>query len=285
VFLDIWTVMKPFYYIKSSRGFTLIELLVVIAIIAILAAILFPVFAQAKAAAKKTVCLSNTKQIGLGTLLYANDYDDTETIIEWEGPPQFLPSSDGPEPTITFVFWFGGLGLDLNNPSAGWQISPTYGLLYPYTKDQPIMACPSNNLKQLQGGILTYDLGYAVNPNVIGVPSITTTSLAGPAETILASDAADPIDYPVVGLQPTLSLNPPSTGGNTIYGVHSTKANVAWCDGHSKSTSVSVQPISVDTDPVLQALCQTSSVGDVMNSLYPYGNQYQDYYYSVTKPN
>ncbi len=61
----------------SRRGFTLIELLVVIAIIAILAAILFPVFAQAKAAAKKTAAISNEKQQLLGTLMYGNDYDDT----------------------------------------------------------------------------------------------------------------------------------------------------------------------------------------------------------------
>jgi prepilin-type N-terminal cleavage/methylation domain-containing protein/prepilin-type processing-associated H-X9-DG protein len=60
----------------KSRAFTLIELLVVIAIIAILAAILFPVFAQAKLAAKKTVGLSDAKQIGLGLYMYANDYDD-----------------------------------------------------------------------------------------------------------------------------------------------------------------------------------------------------------------
>lgn len=61
----------------KTKAFTLIELLVVIAIIAILAAILFPVFAQAKVAAKKTQTLSNTKQIGLGFQLYAGDYDDT----------------------------------------------------------------------------------------------------------------------------------------------------------------------------------------------------------------
>lgn len=61
----------------NRKGFTLIELLVVIAIIAILAAILFPVFAQAKAAAKKTSCLSNVKQLGTSTLLYISDYDDT----------------------------------------------------------------------------------------------------------------------------------------------------------------------------------------------------------------
>ncbi|MBM3458754.1 MAG: DUF1559 domain-containing protein, partial [Armatimonadetes bacterium] len=61
----------------SRRAFTLIELLVVIAIIAILAAILFPVFAQARATARKTQCLSNLKQIGLAILAYAQDYDET----------------------------------------------------------------------------------------------------------------------------------------------------------------------------------------------------------------
>jgi prepilin-type N-terminal cleavage/methylation domain-containing protein/prepilin-type processing-associated H-X9-DG protein len=62
--------------LSQKHAFTLIELLVVIAIIAILAAILFPVFAQAKLAAKKAVDLSNLKQLGLGTLMYSNDYDD-----------------------------------------------------------------------------------------------------------------------------------------------------------------------------------------------------------------
>ncbi len=63
-----------------KRAFTLIELLVVIAIIAILAAILFPVFAQAKAAAKASVSLSNMKQLGMGNFLYAGDYDDMRVV-------------------------------------------------------------------------------------------------------------------------------------------------------------------------------------------------------------
>src|SRR5438132_6104464 len=64
----------------ARPAFTLIELLVVIAIIAILAAILFPVFAQAREKARQATCLSNLKQIGLGVLMYAQDYDETMPI-------------------------------------------------------------------------------------------------------------------------------------------------------------------------------------------------------------
>src|SRR5271166_727759 len=77
----------------KSKAFTLIELLVVIAIIAILAAILFPVFAQAKAAAKKTADLSNMKQIELGTLMYTNDFDD-----------HYMLADMNPGPTIQYAY-------------------------------------------------------------------------------------------------------------------------------------------------------------------------------------
>src|SRR3989441_13135185 len=63
-----------------TKAFTLIELLVVIAIIAILAAILFPVFAQAREAARKTTCLSNMKQLTLGWLMYNQDYDEANPM-------------------------------------------------------------------------------------------------------------------------------------------------------------------------------------------------------------
>ena len=83
----------------SRSAFTLIELLVVIAIIAILAAILFPVFAQAKEAAKKTACLSNARQIGIGAKLYLADYDDTMPIFYAYNsvPPAGAPGHKGVE--------------------------------------------------------------------------------------------------------------------------------------------------------------------------------------------
>lgn len=89
------------------KGFTLIELLVVIAIIAILAAILFPVFARARAKAQQSSCLSNVKQLQLGLLMYAQDADNT------------------------------------NCPVATWQ--STTGGIYPYLKNTQILVCPSNS--------------------------------------------------------------------------------------------------------------------------------------------
>ncbi len=101
-----------------KKAFTLIELLVVIAIIAILAAILFPVFAQAKVAAKRTVALSNAKQIATAVQIYMGDYDDA-LIKSFYGFP-----SDG-------VSW--------PNVFYNWRMP-----LYPYTKSQGLLSDPTN---------------------------------------------------------------------------------------------------------------------------------------------
>jgi prepilin-type N-terminal cleavage/methylation domain-containing protein len=121
---------------KKHSAFTLIELLVVIAIIAILAAILFPVFAQAKVAAKATSTLSNNKQLDLGWIMYSNDYDDTAVPAAVLGPN--YPIEVGTSP---FSLWSYSLlpylessPLDqdplessIGAPAAGWATSWWYG--------------------------------------------------------------------------------------------------------------------------------------------------------------
>jgi prepilin-type N-terminal cleavage/methylation domain-containing protein/prepilin-type processing-associated H-X9-DG protein len=121
-----------FYSTSRTKGFTLIELLVVIAIIAILAAILFPVFAQAKEAAKKTVCVSNTKQIALGLYMYAGDADDTLPNTSWEQDSLAAQSTAG----------FAGT-YNPQNPNAKYQIHWTF-LIQPYVKSWDIFVCPSD---------------------------------------------------------------------------------------------------------------------------------------------
>jgi prepilin-type N-terminal cleavage/methylation domain-containing protein/prepilin-type processing-associated H-X9-DG protein len=115
-----------------SQGFTLIELLVVIAIIAILAAILFPVFAQAKASAKKINSLSNQKQIGTASQIYAGDYDDRLAETGWNG-----------------ICSFPGTTQANNDQWSGVHPFPT--ALLPYTKNKQIMADPADPDKGVFG--------------------------------------------------------------------------------------------------------------------------------------
>jgi prepilin-type N-terminal cleavage/methylation domain-containing protein/prepilin-type processing-associated H-X9-DG protein len=111
----------------KSTGFTLIELLVVIAIIAILAAILFPVFAQARAKARQASCLSNLKQLGLGAMMYAQDYDEIMPETGWQGPCS--PAGEPPQ-TATDNFFSGVYAFPL--------------AVMPYQKNYGILVCPSD---------------------------------------------------------------------------------------------------------------------------------------------
>jgi prepilin-type N-terminal cleavage/methylation domain-containing protein/prepilin-type processing-associated H-X9-DG protein len=113
---------------SSKQAFTLIELLVVIAIIAILAAILFPVFAQAKLAAKKTNDLSQNKQLGLSSLMYSNDYDDQAMAF----PYAATWSTSCPGCGSNTVFTHGEMG-------PWWS-----DRLHPYVKNKGIFANPTN---------------------------------------------------------------------------------------------------------------------------------------------
>src|SRR5215218_3224774 len=108
---------------RRRRGFTLIELLVVIAIIAILAAILFPVFAQAREKARQATCLSNCKQIGLASNMYVQDYDETFPGHNW-------PSGEGVHKLPDGRTFQGHVG---------WPL-----LFYPYVKNLSVFTCPSD---------------------------------------------------------------------------------------------------------------------------------------------
>jgi prepilin-type N-terminal cleavage/methylation domain-containing protein len=193
-----------------KRAFTLIELLVVIAIIAILAAILFPVFAQAKLAAKKTVSISNQKQLGLAILMYANDYDDTYprtdgcTLNDSFNPAfDVQPAGTNPAP------WCEG-------PYAFRDDSYSWGKwVMPYVKSKGLFFDPV--IQYSQYGWSTngeLDGGYALNLGLtgfangwpglspydyaMGMPFLggTTTAVPSPAEAMLIMDQTT---YSMVG--------------------------------------------------------------------------------------
>ena len=137
--------MKITNYHQKRKAFTLIELLVVIAIIAILAAILFPVFARARENARRASCQSNLKQIGIGIMMYVQDYDET-----------LIPESSGGDPTL----------------ETGYPASLQSGVYYhlwqhiltPYLKSVQIFNCPSNSATPYNGsytGSISYGMDYA----------------------------------------------------------------------------------------------------------------------------
>lgn len=123
------------------RAFTLIELLVVIAIISILAGLLFPVFAQAKATAKQTVCIVHTRQIGMAMQMYRIDYDDvwppavvTAPIAGFSPQQLWIGYDNNNGPTI------GGMTGFVNKPA---ENRPRPGAIDPYLKSEKIKVCPS----------------------------------------------------------------------------------------------------------------------------------------------
>ncbi|NLO07305.1 MAG: DUF1559 domain-containing protein [candidate division WS1 bacterium] len=126
------------------RGFTLIELLVVIAIIAILAAILFPVFARAREKARQSSCLSNVKQLMLGILAYVQDYDETFPPYRWTQTP----------PTAVWID---------RDDSSKYDRHFWAECIYPYVNNMQVYFCPSNPQRMgVTSGGRMY-LNYAYN--------------------------------------------------------------------------------------------------------------------------
>lgn len=132
-----------------KRGFTLIELLIVIAIIAILASILFPVFARARDNARRSSCMSNLKQVGLGMMQYTQDNDS------------FYPPAD--------VYGSAsGIGPDGIELEPGWGAVFWQQMIYPYIKSHQVFFCPSSPARegqQIASDPRTNTLSYMLNAN------------------------------------------------------------------------------------------------------------------------
>jgi prepilin-type N-terminal cleavage/methylation domain-containing protein/prepilin-type processing-associated H-X9-DG protein len=213
----------------TRRAFTLIELLVVIAIIAILAAILFPVFAQAREKARQTTCLSNLKQLGTAAQMYAQDYEER------------LPGTELGEGEAEY-FWGE--------------------LLAPYTKSRDLLNCPSAPVKthyQPSGISVEYTYSYAMNDihdaagHGIGTAFQPLAAITYPSDTLFLVDgwpvaseqaAGSYEERHEIGWVPTAfggsggehhrrdaAVNPFDDGNPRHTGV----MNFLACDGHAKS--------------------------------------------------
>lgn len=186
------------------KGFTLIELLVVIAIIAILAAILFPVFARAREKARQASCLSNVKQISLAILMYVQDYDE-----KWGGA------------------WYTA---DITRQDLLWN-----NVVGPYVKNDQIWQCPSESAQYVEDshynpGIRLYtnyvmncevQKGYGSSGRNWGASSMLA-QVAYPAELIMLGDFPGGRRYPYI--RPCIA---PSYR-------HNEGCNLGYVDGHAK---------------------------------------------------
>jgi len=231
---------------QYSRGFTLIELLVVIAIIAILAAILFPVFARARENARRSSCQSNLKQIGLGLLQYVQDFDE------------MMPA-----------------GAYSTTPATKWM-----DVIHPYTKSTQIFTCPSDSAGlpfQFPSGSTSNFGSYAINAayprtgdnansptsDVGGATPVMVSNaqIATPATTMWIADvtpinagngnsnnAANAYRFIPRDVNPTISTTDPKSwvwsgdtagAGGHITERHLDTTNILFCDGHVKAMKLS----------------------------------------------
>ncbi|RYX86380.1 DUF1559 domain-containing protein [bacterium] len=218
-----------------NKAFTLIELLVVIAIIAILAAILFPVFARARENARRSSCMSNLKQIGLGIMQYTQDYDER------------FPCSRIAQANVNGV----------NLPEVPW-----HAVIQPYVKSTQLFACPSNTynreLVYNSGGIpksyLCNGFGDFEGTDWGGARPMNRPNTGGgrnqaelnfPATTILVLENGYKRDEPEVwGVD---DLDVVSTANNKVrFTNHLGTSNFLFTDGHVKSLKATASGVPLN---------------------------------------
>ena len=221
--------------IRNKRSaFTLIELLVVIAIIAILAAILFPVFARARENARRSSCQSNLKQIGLGVIQYAQDYDEHMVSVAMGGAT--VGSTAGMSNTV----------------GTNWIV-----MLQPYVKSYQVFACPSNtrNTVPMQFGgtpnssVVSYaaprENATGTGPTGNNGAAFGNLNRVGPSlsdfpqvsQTIMVADSnCDSLDFRITNTGwVSGSADTGGTGTTAFFAGHLSTMNCLFADGHVKA--------------------------------------------------
>jgi prepilin-type N-terminal cleavage/methylation domain-containing protein/prepilin-type processing-associated H-X9-DG protein len=210
---------------RHESGFTLIELLVVIAIIALLAAILFPVFARARENGRRAGCQSNLKQLGLGILQYTQDYDEKlplgNTNFGWAGQTYYA--------------------------ATGWG-----GMIYPYVKSTQVFTCPSDPTRPgSNGGVVSYAYNMLFSYPMGGasiqtsIPAFTAT-----ARTVMlfeVRDATAPVNVPDENMSSGNTQFSPTGAGddcqvvqNSGDALNSTGRHVKYATGYMADAVLSV---------------------------------------------
>jgi len=244
-------------YRKAGKGFTLIELLVVIAIIAILAAILFPVFAKAREKARQTTCTSNMRQIGLAVLQYVQDYDEMY-------PGYIIGAGTVPSPII------------------GWRT-----VLNSYIKSQNVFLCPSNTYNNQTVDWDTAPGWYrSYAPNPVVMEDLTDNPSYGLSAAKMSQPTATFIIGESIGHQANLSQGcfqfngttldtwcKPDQGANLtqyLFAGHTSMSNWLFCDGHVKAmrpattcnATTDIWMLDSTTSPALP--CDATEQADVL---------------------
>jgi prepilin-type processing-associated H-X9-DG protein/prepilin-type N-terminal cleavage/methylation domain-containing protein len=244
------------HFTSSSRrrvAFTLIELLVVIAIIAILAAILFPVFAQARSKARQAACLSNLKQIGTGMMMYAQDYDEVlpgNTNLNGAGEP-----TDARWPAPATTAHSAGL-----SEAFGWNqpydptVAGTFRIwardVQPYIKNLQVFRCPETKPRSSEPGGCTpasntcevtgANAALAGNGNILlnGIPaSKSLAAITAPADIIFAHEVRNwnrVAQEKPRGVRVGTEVQYTNFAHDYYDSLHGGGANLLFCDGHAK---------------------------------------------------
>jgi len=201
----------------KKSAFTLIELLVVIAIIAILAAILFPVFAQAKGAAQRTACISNMKQLATSIVMYGSDFDDLMPL---------LPNGAGAAGlTGGWIYYSRFPAGDGNSPKA---YDPSKGSLYPYIRSTQIFTCPTDSVGKTSGNSYSMNACVAQGGGALKFGK-SQSAFEEPSNMMMMNEEAD-VDAGRDSTDDGYFLYP----GNNISTRHALGSDNTFIDTHAK---------------------------------------------------